>query len=238
MVCASCSVGRKNRITSSAYTEILGRFLLAFSSDNKPTDLAFNIITCIVSITRTNSNGDSGSPCLNPLAGLIGADSIPLISILVSAVKKSAASQDLHRGPKPLYFNMSRRKHHDTVSNAFEMSSLRKIISLRWRWNCCDKPLTKIKFSWMHLPLINAVWVYGTSSSILGTILCAIILEASLEKLCIRLIGLPSSSWGASVLGISVMTAELSISRFWELPSVNFLKAFSRSSLITPQHCW
>ena len=97
-------------------------------------DIANLIIRLNTSATRTNSRGESGSPCRRPRADLIRPHVAPLIEIDEKIELRMHWIQMHHFVGKPLCSISSRMNCQLTVSKAFEKSSLRSIPGVDIWW--------------------------------------------------------------------------------------------------------
>ena len=125
-----CSCGDVSRITSSAYRKILSWI------PAEPNGVSVSLISALLinafraSIASTNSNGESGSPCLNPLAWQIRRPRDPFRMIFVLAVDSMTEIQFVHRFEKPMCPNSCKRKVQSRESKALAMSILYRALGI------------------------------------------------------------------------------------------------------------
>lgn len=131
----SCCVGFTKSATSSAYIETLQWSGPDGREDNRFASSAFLRIRVSGSMARTNSIGDSGSPCLNPLACSIGGPGFPLSRICEVEVWKSEHTHSRHLLPKPKACRVSKRNCQLMESNALLISNFRSSVGTLFRWN-------------------------------------------------------------------------------------------------------
>ena len=188
MTYRSLTLGTTNRTRSSAYRLVL-----------LPTLSCRGVRSCCcsthfrkwlrTSMVSTNNIGESGSPWRRLRAWQIRLPERPLSRIFVLVVAKIIEIQSLHRWPKPMCWRTSRRNGHETVSKAFAISILSKMVGDFFSWMALQAICTFLKLSWMWHPLMKALWLRRTRASRTPASLLAKHLVMSLLKLCMRLIG-------------------------------------------------
>jgi hypothetical protein len=154
--------------------------------------------------------GERGSPCLRPRWCVIISLGSPFTNACVEEVDRIRHNKSHHRCPNPSCRNTSNRNDQDTESKSFEISNLSKMWA--YFFLCRDFTIccTNKKLSWIFLPLTKALWFVETKDGKKGASRLAIILITNLAKLWMRLIGLKSFTWTASIFfGSKVMKAEL-----------------------------
>lgn len=134
-----------------------GRFPTKKPSINSPLTAA-NIILPKASITKTNSMGDKGSPCLNPQELLKNPIGVPLTKTEKRIEEIQWTIHEHHFFPKPHHLSIYNRKSQLTCSYAFSKSILQMTpglpdLSLLSRHSLAIRTGSRI-----YLSLMKALW--------------------------------------------------------------------------------
>jgi hypothetical protein len=149
----------------------------------------WHIIALRTTITRRKSIGESGSPKQKPLTWQIFSPGVPFSSTLVLAVERMADNQFNQMLGNPMNHMISMRNGQATESKALAMSTLRSREGIRQAWSDLAEAYMSLKFSWMHLPFMMALWHGCTILSSFGARWFAMILEKSFPITWITEIG-------------------------------------------------
>ena len=122
-------------------------FDLAVQTSNRPKLSAALNIALSASMAITNKSGESGSPCLKPLAWQILRPGMPLRIIRVLAVERSKEIQLIQRREKPMCSSNRNKNDQLTVSNALAMSTFINAHGLLFRCSSLAESCMALKFS-------------------------------------------------------------------------------------------
>jgi len=130
---------------------------------SNPISLALFIKAFRTSMTIMKSIVDKGSPWRSPLRCWINLPGTLFTKILVVEDHRSLDNMLHYTGPKPKCLKTYSKNAHDNKSKALLMSNFRRILGSFRLWSTLAVCWTKIKLSWMHLPLTKALWLGDTN---------------------------------------------------------------------------